>query len=147
MDKKGVTSPMQKRREILHQIGRWAAGLAVCVVALRAVYALLGMLTREVILGAIAGWILAIGNFASLSITVSNAVDRAARDNDPQRAQLSIQASGVIRLLVLAAVYILLFRAKLCDPIAALLPLLMAQVVLKLVEFFRKDDKGGDATV
>ena len=105
------------------------------------------MLTREVILGAIAGWILAIGNFASLSITVSNAVDRAARDNDPQRAQLSIQASGVIRLLVLAAVYILLFRAKLCDPIAALLPLLMAQVVLKLVEFFRKDDKGGDATV
>ena len=53
----------------------------------------------------------------------------------------------MIRLLVLAVIYIVLFRAKVCDPVAALLPLLLAQVALKLVEFFRKDDKGGDAAV
>lgn len=138
---------MQKHREILRQVGRLTVALAICVAVMLVVYALLGAFTREVLLGAVAGMILAIGNFVSLSITVSNAVDRAARDNDPQRAQLSIQASGVIRLLVLAAIYILLFRAKVCDPVAALLPLLMAQAVLKLVEFFRKDDKGGDAAV
>lgn len=138
---------MQKHREILHQVGRLAAALAVCVAVMLVIYALLGAFTSSVLLGAIIGMVLAIGNFVSLSITVSNAVDRAARDNDPQRAQLSIQASGVIRLLVLAVIYILLFRAKVCDPVAALLPLLMAQAVLKLVEFFRKDDKGGDATV
>lgn len=138
---------MQKHREILRQVGRLTVALAVCVALMLVVYALLGAFTRPVLLGAVAGMILAIGNFVSLSITVSNAVDRAARDNDPQRAQLSIQASGVIRLLVLAAIYILLFRAKVCDPVAALLPLLMAQAVLKLVEFFRKDDKGGDAAV
>lgn len=138
---------MQKHREILRQVGRLTVALAICVAVMLMVYVLLGAFTREVLLGAVAGMILAIGNFVSLSITVSNAVDRAARDNDPQRAQLSIQASGVIRLLVLAAIYILLFRAKVCDPVAALLPLLMAQAVLKLVEFFRKDDKGGDAAV
>ena len=98
-------------------------------------------------MGAVLGFLLAMGNFVSLSITVSNALDRAARDNDPQRAQLSIQSSSVIRLLVLAVIYIVLFRAKVCDPVAALLPLLLAQVALKLVEFFRKDDKGGDAAV
>ena len=53
----------------------------------------------------------------------------------------------MIRLLVLAAIYILLFRAKLCDPIAALLPLLLAQGVLKLVEFFRNDKEGGGAAL
>lgn len=138
---------MQKHREILHQVVRLTAALAVCVAIMLVIYALLGAFTSSVLLGAIIGMALAIGNFVSLSITVSNAVDRAARDNDPQRAQLSIQASGVMRLLVLAVIYILLFRAKVCDPVAALLPLLMAQAVLKLVEFFRKDDKGGDATV
>lgn len=138
---------MQKHREILRQVCRLMVALAVCVAIMLGVYALLGAFTSSVLVGAILGFVLAVGNFVSLSITVSNAVDRAARDKDPQRAQLSIQASGVIRLLVLAAIYILLFRAKVCDPVAALLPLLMAQAVLKLVEFFRKDDEGGDATV
>lgn len=138
---------MQKHKDILRQVGRFALALAICVAIMLIIYALLGAFTRSVLLGALAGLVLAIGNFVSLSITVSNAVDRAARDNDPQRAQLSIQASGVLRLLVLAVLYIVLFRAKVCDPVAALLPLLMAQVVLKLVEFFRKDDEGGDAAV
>lgn len=138
---------MQKHREILRQVCRLMVALAACVAIMLGVYALLGAFTSSVVVGAILGFVLAVGNFVSLSITVSNAMDRAARDKDPQRAQLSIQASGVIRLLVLAAIYILLFRAKVCDPVAALLPLLMAQAVLKLVEFFRKDDEGGDATV
>ena len=138
---------MQKHREILRQVCRLMVALAVCVAIMLGVYALLGAFKSSVLVGAILGFVLAVGNFVSLSITVSNAMDRAARDKDPQRAQLSIQASGVIRLLVLAAIYILLFRAKVCDSVAALLPLLMAQAVLKLVEFFRKDDEGGDATV
>lgn len=138
---------MQKHREILRPVCRLMVALAVCVAIMLGVYALLGAFTSSVVVGAILGFVLAVGNFVSLSITVYNAMDRAARDKDPQRAQLSIQASGVIRLLVLAAIYILLFRAKVCDPVAALLPLLMAQAVLKLVEFFRKDDEGGDATV
>lgn len=138
---------MQKHRDILRQVSRLTVALVVCVGIMLGIYALLGALTKQVLVGAIIGLLLSIGNFVSLSITVSNALDRAAQDNDPQRAQLSIQASGVIRLLVLAAIYILIFRAKICDPIAALLPLLLAQVVLKLVEFFRKDDEGGDTAV
>lgn len=138
---------MQKHKDILRQVGRFTLALAVCVAIMLVIYALLGAFTRSVLLGALVGLVLSIGNFVSLSITVSNAVDRAARDDDPQRAQLSIQASGVLRLLVLAIIYIALFRAKVCDPVAALLPLLMAQAVLKIVEFFRKDDEGGDAAV
>lgn len=138
---------MQKHRDILHQVTRLTIAMIICVGIMLGIYALLGIFTRSVLVGAVVGLLLSIGNFVSLSITVSNALDRAARDNDPQRAQLSIQTSSVIRLMVLAAIYILLFRAKLCDPIAALLPLLLAQGVLKLVEFFRNDKEGGGAAL
>lgn len=138
---------MQKHRDILHQVTRLTIAMIICVGIMLGIYALLGIFTRSVLVGAVVGLLLSIGNFVSLSITVSNALDRAARDNDPQRVQLSIQTSSVIRLLVLAAIYILLFRAKLCDPIAALLPLLLAQGVLKLVEFFRNDKEGGGAAL
>ena len=135
---------MQKNRGVLRQVGGLAAALLVCIAVMLAVYALLGRLDRMVLLGALFGWLLAIGNFLSLSITVSNALDRAANGSSPQKAQLEIQTSSVVRPLVLAVIYIVLFRAKVCDPVAALLPLLFAQVAIKVLEFFRNDKKGGD---
>ena len=135
---------MQKNRGVLRQVGGLAAALLVCIAVMLAVYALLGRLDRMVLLGALFGWLLAIGNFLSLSITVSNALDRAANGGSTQKAQLEIQTSSVVRPLVLAVIYIVLFRAKVCDPVAALLPLLFAQVAIKVLEFFRNDKKGGD---
>lgn len=135
---------MQKNRGVLRQVGGLAAALLVCIAVMLAVYALLGRLDRMVLLGALFGWLLAIGNFLSLSITVSNALDRAANGGSQQKAQLEIQTSSVVRPLVLAVIYIVLFRAKVCDPVAALLPLLFAQVAIKVLEFFRNDKKGGD---
>ena len=136
---------MQKNRDVLRQVGGLAVALLVCIAVMLAVYALLGRLDRLVLLGAVFGWILAVGNFLSLSITVSNALDRAANGGSPQKVQLEIQTSSVVRPLVLALIYIVLFRAKVCDPVAALLPLLFAQVAIKVLEFFRNDKKGGDS--
>ena len=88
--------------------------------------------------------------FRAKKFAVSNALDRAANGGSPQKAQLEIQTSSVVRPVVLVIFYILIFRAKLCDPVAAILPLLFAQVSLKLIEFFRKDpaesEKDGDST-
>lgn len=138
---------MQKYRQIAQQMLRLSLATAACVAAMLGVYALLGACTRQVVLGAVAGLALALGNFFFLSVTVSNALDRAARDGEPRRAQLSIQLSGTVRLVVLVLIYVALFRAGLCDPVAALLPLIFAQIAIKFVEFFRKDDKGGDAAL
>lgn len=135
---------MQKNRDVLRQVGGLAVALLVCIAVMLALYALLGRLDRMVLLGSVFGWILAVGNFLSLSITVSNALDHAASGGSPQKAQLEIQTSSVVRPLVLAVIYIVLFRAKICDPVAALLPLLFAQVAIKVLEFFRNDKKGGD---
>ena len=135
---------MQKNCDVLRQVGGLAVALLVCIAVMLAVYALLGRLNRLVLLGAVFGWILAVGNFLSLSITVSNALDRDDNGGSPQKAQLEIQTSSVVRPLVLALIYVVLFRAKVCDPVAALLPLLFAQVAIKVLEFFRNDKKGGD---
>lgn len=141
---------MQKHRDIFEQTGRLAVAVALCIAAMLAVYALAGRFDNAVLIGALVGFVLAMGNFLSLSITVSNALDRAANGGSPQRAQLEIQTSSVVRPVVLVIIYILLFRAKLCDPVAAILPLLFAQVCIKLIEFFRKeptkDKKDGDST-
>ena len=135
---------MQKNRDVLRQVGGLAAALLVCIAVMLAVYALLGRLDCMVLLGAFFGWLLAVGNFLSLSITVSNALDHAANGGNPQQAQREIQMSSVVRPLVLALIYIVLFRAKLCDPVAAILPLFFAQFSLKVTEFFRKSpDKAG----
>ena len=62
---------MQKNRDVLRQVGGLAVALLVCIAVMLAVYALLGRLDRLVLLGAVFGWLLAVGNFLSLSITVS----------------------------------------------------------------------------
>ena len=142
---------MRKHQDILRQSGQLAVAVALCIAAMLAVYALAGYYTTKVLVGALIGFVLAMGNFLALSITVSNALDRAANGGSPQKAQLEIQTSSVVRPVVLVIIYILLFRAKFCDPLATILPLLFAQVSLKLIEFFRKDEseptkKDGDTT-
>lgn len=136
---------MHKQAPILRQVLSLTLAVAACSAVMLGIYALAGRFTVQVLLGAGIGTLLAAGNFLALSITVSNAIDRAARSAEPVRARLSIQSSSMIRTLVLVVIYILLFRADVCDPVAALLPLIFAQFAIKLLEFFRKDDKGGDA--
>ena len=61
----------------------------------------------------------------------------------PRGCQLSIQASTGIRLLFIAVVLILLFRGGICDPVAAMIPLLFAQFALKFIDLLRAG-KGDD---
>ena len=135
---------MQKHRDVLQQASRLAVAVALCIAAMLAVYALTGHFTNAVLLGALIGFVMA--NFLSLSITVSNAMNRAANGGSPQKAQLEIQTSSVVRPVILVIIYILLFRAELCDPLAAILPLLFAQFCIKLIDFFRPDSQAAQKT-
>lgn len=130
---------MFRNRDVIRQIGRVSLGEIVCVGIMLGVYALLGKCTLQVLWGALLGGGLAIANFVLLSMAVVWAADRAEQTGEAQRATLSVRASAVFRLLGMAVVLILAFRAGFCDPLAALLPLLFAQLSLNVVEFFRKD--------
>jgi len=79
---------LRKHQDILRQSGQLAVAVALCIAAMLAVYALAGYYTTQVLVGALIGFVLAMGNFLALSITVSNALDRAANGGSPQKAQL-----------------------------------------------------------
>lgn len=128
---------MHKYRDVLGQVGRLAAVEAVCVAAILVVYFFLGGMTGKVLLGAFVGGVMAVGHFLILSITVSNALDRAKDEEEAARVRVSIQASASMRLLVMAVILIVLFKAGICDPVAALVPLLCAQLALKFIGFFQ----------
>ena len=59
---------MQKHRDVLQQASRLAVAVALCIAAMLAVYALTGHFTNAVLLGALIGFVMAMGNFLSLSI-------------------------------------------------------------------------------
>lgn len=134
---------MGKYRDVLGQILRLTVIMAVCVAVMFGVYAALGRFGEKVLIGGLVGGVLAVGHFAVLSLTIARAIARATGEKETARVQLAVQTSAGIRLLVIAVILILLFRAGICDPLAALIPLLIAQFAIKLIDLFRAG-KGAD---
>ncbi len=128
--------------DVLRQIARVFVGEVLCIAVMLGLYALLEKLNSAVILGAVLGGLVSIGNFVALSIAVSNAADKAAAQADVKKVQLSLQVQTPVRLLCVAGLLILLIKSGKCDPIATILPLLFVQISIPLTNFFRK---GGEA--
>ena len=127
-----------RNKEAIAQVGRIAVGEAIGVGLMLAVYGLLGKFTVKVLLGGLLGGALAVLNFLFLSMAVIRAADRA-QQGDAAKATLAVQASSVYRLVGMAVVLFLAFKAELCDPVAALLPLLFVRMTISLMEFFGKE--------
>lgn len=128
---------MHKYRDVLGQVGRLAAVEAVCVAVILAVYFFLGGMTVKVLLGALIGGAMSVAHFLVLSVSVCNALDRAKSEEEAARVRVSIQASASMRLLVMTVILIVLFKMGVCDPVAALVPLLCAQLALKFIGLFQ----------
>lgn len=128
-----------KNKDVLVQILRVFVGEAILTLLMLGVYLLLDKFSPAVLLGAGLGAVIAIGNFIALSISVSLAADRAASTGDAKKAQYALQGGTILRMLVLAGLYIVILQTGKCDPLATVLPLLLVQVSLRLTEFFRKD--------
>ncbi len=128
----------------IRQFLKIALGVAVLTGLEIAVYALLGRFSVDVLLGALFGMVVSCANFLALTVTVSRAADRAEDGGDPMKARAAVQGSSVLRLLLLAGVYILVLRFSTLDPLASVLPLVFVQISISLFEFFRKDgEKNG----
>ncbi len=116
--------------------------IAICVAGLTAlelgVYAIIGRFSLNVLFGAIFGAVVSVLNFLALTVTVSRAADRA-EGGDPGKAKAAVQGSSVLRLIVLAAIYIVVLKTTTLDPLAAVLPLVFVQLSIYITEFFRKD--------
>ena len=116
--------------------------IAICVAGLTAlelgVYAIIGRFSLNVLFGALFGAAVSVLNFLALTVVVSRAADRA-EGGDPGKAKAAVQGSSVLRLLILAAIYIVVLKTTSLDPLAAVLPLVFVQLSIYITEFFRKD--------
>ena len=79
-------------------------------------------------MGAIVGSVLAVANFAVLSIGVEKSVEAFDREGNPAGAKLAVQLSSSVRLLVMAAVIFVLLKAGVGEPVSMILPLLFTRV-------------------
>lgn len=127
----------QSRKYVIKQSALVLAGVMVCVGLMLGVYALLGRFSIKVLLGGIAGGVLAAANFFFMAVGATMAADKAESD-DVKGGQAVIRSSYMIRLVVLAVLLFACAKSGYFEPLALVLPLAFVRPVLSLEEFFRK---------
>ena len=127
----------ESRKLVFQETGIIALGEAICVVLMCGAYALIGKWSLSVLLGGLAGWLVATGNYFALAVAATLASDKAEA-GDVETGQKLMRSSYPIRLLVMAAVLILCAKSGYFDVLALVLPLAFVRPVLTTAEFFRK---------
>jgi hypothetical protein len=122
---------------VLKETAFIAAGEAVCVAVMFLVYFLIEKFSVSVLLGGLAGLLLATGNFFALAVAATLAADRA-QAQDVEGGQKLMRSSYPLRLLALAVILFLCAKSGVFDVIALVLPLLFVRPILTIGEFFRK---------
>lgn len=128
---------MDARKIVFHETRIVAIGELICSAAMVGVFALLGACDRSVILGALAGMVLAVGNFFFMAVSTSLAADKAT-EQDVKGGKALVQSSYIIRLLVIFAILFVCAKTGLFNPFALVLPLAFIRPVITVSEFFRK---------
>ena len=127
----------ESRKLVWKETALIAAGEVICVAIMCLVYVLIGKFQISVLLGGLAGLLVATGNFFALAVVATLAADKAEA-GDPSTGQKLMRSSYPIRLLVMAGVLILCAKSGMFDVVALVLPLLFVRPILTIAEFFRK---------
>lgn len=128
---------MDPRKIVFQETAVVAVGEAICTAAMIGIFALMGYINTGVVLGAIVGMVLAIGNFLFMAIGASLAADKA-QAQDVKGGQSLLQMSMLLRYAVLFVVLFACGRSGMFNLIALVLPLVFVRPTLTIAEFFRK---------
>ena len=128
---------MDPRKIVFQETAIVAVGEIICTAAMVGIFALMGYFDRAVLLGAVVGMVLAIGNFLFMAIGASLAADKAEAQ-DVKGGQNLLQLSMLLRYGVLFIVLFACGRSKMFNLIALVLPLIFVRPTLTIAEFFRK---------
>lgn len=128
---------MDSRKIALRETAIVAFGVAIGAAVMVGVYALLGKYHTGVLLGALAGSLLAVLNFFGMAVVATLAADRAEQQ-DVEGGKKLLKASYPLRLLGLMGALILCAKSGHFDVVALVLPLAFVRPTITLAEFFRK---------
>lgn len=132
---------MNTRKFLFHQTSLVAAGQVLCTAAMILVFAMVGKYSASVLLGGIAGALIATTNFFFMSLFASLAADKAEAQ-DVAGGQKLIQLSYMGRMLGLFLVLVLCAKSGIFHLLALVIPLVFTRPILTVAELFKK--KGGN---
>ena len=132
---------MDSRKVVWKEVLVVAIGQGIGVTVMIGIYALAGFFGMPVLLGALVGAALAIGNFFFMAIVVSLAADKAEQQ-DVAGGQKLIKGAYPARLLVLALILFACGKSGYFDVLALVIPLLFVRPTLMVAEFFRNKGEG-----
>ena len=128
---------MDPRKIVFQETAVVAVGEIICTAVMIGIFALMGYFNTGVLLGAIVGMALAIGNFLFMAIGASLAADKAEAQ-DVKGGQNLLQMSMLLRYAVLFIVLFACGRSGIFNLIALVLPLVFVRPTLTIAEFFSK---------
>ena len=132
---------MDSRKIVFKETAIILAGQVVCVPVMVLVFWLRGYYDRSVLLGGVAGALIAVLNFFFMALSTSAAADKAEQQ-DVKGGQATIQMSYILRQILLLVVLILCAKSGKMNLFALVIPLVLVRPIITVAEFFRK--KGGN---
>ena len=128
---------MDSRKIVFKETSVVAIGQAICCAAMVGIFALLEKYNTSVLIGAIAGCVIATLNFFFMAVAVSLAADKAEAQN-VKGGEALVRISYFVRMIVLFVVLYALVKSGVCNVIALAVPLLFVRVTLTVTEFFKR---------
>ena len=132
---------MESRKLVTTQALAVLFGEVIVSAIMVGVFALLGYYDRTVLLGGIAGAVIAACNHLILMLSVVAASNKAEKQ-DVKGGQALIQMSYMGRLLGLFVVLVVCAKSGLCNPLALVIPLVFVRPILTIADYFQ-NKKGG----
>ena len=127
---------MKIQKSIKTETLRLAAGLLAADVLVCVVFLLCHAFDYTVVLGALFGSAVAVGNFFLLGVTMQRAADR---DSGQKKA---VQLSYTLRMLMIAAAIVLGYLIPFFQLYAVLAPIVLATPVLLIMQAIAKKREG-----
>ena len=132
---------MDNRKYVLSQVLIVLIGVLALSALMVGIFAILGYWDFSVVLGAVAGAVIATLNHLVLVLGVMAAASKAEKQ-DVKGGQMLVQMSYMGRLIGLFLVLVLCAKSGIFNLIALVIPLVFTRPVLTIAEHFNK--KGGN---
>ena len=132
---------MDSRKSIWKDLLPIVAGQFLCTAGMIGIFAVLGYYDQTVLLGGIAGSLIAVANFFFMTLFVDLA-SKKAEAQDVAGGQKVIQFSYMGRMAFILIALILMAKSGLCNVLSLAIPLVFNRPILTVYELLRK--KGGN---
>jgi hypothetical protein len=128
---------MVVRKFLMRKLIVYGVAQAVCVAIMALVFGLLGYYDWTVLVGGIAGALLAMANFFFMAIAADDAADRAVQQ-DVAGGTKRMRASYASRLVIIFVILIVLAKLGWANPIAMIVPFFIMRPLLMVDGFLMK---------